>query len=139
MVKTYLYAFSRFYNSSFQKAPGLTLALTNGALSGVADVVVRLPPYLSIARQQIQADLGWTLGGIGQAQSTQILVRCCFVRCLRRARVLMSVVAFGSTATGRQLERISTLRSRSHAAVRRLWSRNGSHQCVSGHLLSKEA
>lgn len=43
MVKAYLYAFSRFYNSSFQRAPGLTLALTNGALSGVADVVVRRP------------------------------------------------------------------------------------------------
>lgn len=57
MVKTYLYAFSRFYNSSFQKAPGLTLALTNGALSGVADVVVRLPPYLSIARHRSKLTL----------------------------------------------------------------------------------
>lgn len=36
-----LYSFAHFYNNSFQTRPVATLAVTNGILSGVADVVVR--------------------------------------------------------------------------------------------------
>jgi hypothetical protein len=71
-----LYAFARFYNSSFERAPGLTLALTNGALSGVADVVVRPDRALSARRAHsalVHPDTDDRSSSI-QAQSTQIFV-----------------------------------------------------------------
>ncbi|CDZ97346.1 Peroxisomal membrane protein MPV17 and related proteins [Phaffia rhodozyma] len=36
-----LYSFARFYNDSFRRSPGTTLALTNGALTGFADAVAQ--------------------------------------------------------------------------------------------------